>query len=122
MPYLDLHDHVRALEENGLLRRISQPIDKNTELDRLVRLQFRGLEEKQRKAFLFENVTDSSNTRYRFPVLAGGIAASREMYALGMQCEVHEIIDKWQRAAAKPVTPVEVKTARAQEEVIVLPK
>jgi len=120
MPYLDLHDHVRALEENGLLRRISQPIDKNAELDPLVRLQFRGLEEKQRKAFLFEKVTDSRNTRYRFPVLAGGMAASREMYAIGMQCGVDEISDKWLRAAAQPVAPVEVTHARAQEEVIYL--
>ena len=74
MAYMDLHDHVRALEDKGLLRRISQPIDKNTELHPLVRLQFRGLEEKERKAFLFENVTDCRNTRYRFPVLAAGLA------------------------------------------------
>jgi len=115
MPYRDLHDHVNVLEERGLLHRISQPIDKNTELHPLVRLQFRGLEEKQRKAFLFENVTDCNKTQYRFPVLAGGIAPSREIYALGMQCEVDEIADKWLRAVAKPIAPVEVKDARAQQ-------
>ena len=38
MAYMDLHDHVRALEDKGLLHRISQPIDKNTELHPLVRL------------------------------------------------------------------------------------
>lgn len=122
MSYLDLHDHVKVLEKNGLLRRISQPIDKNTELHPLVRLQFRGLEEKQRKAFLFENVTDCNKTRYGFPVLAGGIAASRDMYALGMQCEVSQIVEKWQRAAVQPVAPVEVTNARCQEVVINLPR
>lgn len=122
MAYRDLHDHVRALEDKGLLRRISQPIDKNTELHPLVRLQFRGLEEKERKAFLFENVTDCRNTHYRFPVLAAGLAASREMYAIGMQCEVDEINGKWLRAMERPIAPIEVSTARVQQEVHYLEK
>ena len=38
MAYLDLHAHLRNLEQRGMLRRIARPIDKNTELHPLVRL------------------------------------------------------------------------------------
>jgi hypothetical protein len=36
---------------------------KDTELMPLVRWQFRGLDEEQRKAFLFENVVDAKGSR-----------------------------------------------------------
>ena len=62
-PYPDLHDHVRALEKAGQLIRVDRPINKDTEMHPLVRWQFRGgIEEKDRKAFLFTNVTDSRGT------------------------------------------------------------
>jgi len=54
----------------------------------LVRLQFRGLEEKQREAFQFENVIDVKGRRYTMPVTVGTLAASTEIYALGLKCEV----------------------------------
>ncbi len=41
----------------------SLDFDKDTELMPLVRWQFRGLPEKERKAFLFENVTDVKGKR-----------------------------------------------------------
>jgi 4-hydroxy-3-polyprenylbenzoate decarboxylase len=115
MPYHDLHEHIALLEKNGLLHRISRPVNKNTELHPLVRLQFRGLEESERKAFLFENVTDGRGTSYPFPVLAGGLAPSQQIYALGMQCAVEEINSRWTRAMEQPIEPVEVTTARCQE-------
>ena len=37
----------------------SRDINKDTELMPLVRWQFRGLDERERKAFMFENVVDS---------------------------------------------------------------
>lgn len=115
MAYSDLHDHIRLLEEKGLLCRISRPINKDTELHPLVRLQFRGLEESDRKAFLFENVIDSNGRHYDMPVLVAGLAPSREIYALGMQCDVQEVNDKWMKATANPLEPVTVENARAQE-------
>ncbi len=59
MPYLDLHQHLKNLEEHGLLRRITRLINKDTELHPLVRWQYRGLSEEDRRAWLFENVTDA---------------------------------------------------------------
>ena len=49
----------QGLDKAGKLVRVTIPVNKDTELHPLVRLQFRGLPESQRKAFLFENVTDS---------------------------------------------------------------
>ena len=57
--YRDFREHLKALEERGKLIRIKREINKDTELMPLVRWQFRGLEEDQRKAFLFENVVDA---------------------------------------------------------------
>src|SRR5258708_20177262 len=67
--YPDLHDHIQALDEAGLLVTVDRPINKDTEMHPLVRWQFRGgIEEKDRKAFLFTNVVDSKNPKYHIPL------------------------------------------------------
>ena len=118
--YPDLHDHLRRLEERGLLTRIRQPINKDTELHPLVRWQFRGgIPEHERKAFLFENVVDGSGHRYDIPVVVGALAASREIYRLGMNdCPLDEINDRWSRAIANPIEPWVVDRAPCQEIVV----
>ncbi len=42
MAYRDLHEHLKALEASGYLRRIKRVINKDTELHPLVRWQYRG--------------------------------------------------------------------------------
>ncbi len=102
-PYPDLHDHVRALEKAGQLIRVDRPINKDTEMHPLVRWQFRGgIEEKDRKAFLFTNVTDCKGRKYDIPVLVGGLAANREIYRIGIGCEFAEIDARWVKAAQQP--------------------
>ena len=66
--YKDLREHLRALEDRGKLVRIKREINKDTQLHPLVRLQFRGLPEKERKAFLFENPVDSRGRKYHSDV------------------------------------------------------
>ena len=62
----------------------------------LVRWQFRGgIAEKDRKAFLFTNVTDSKGRKYDIPVLVGGLAANREIYRIGIGCPFEEIDARW---------------------------
>ena len=61
--YRDFRDHLTALEEHGKLVRIRRAINKDTELMPLVRWQFRGLDEAQRKAFMFENVVDGKGKK-----------------------------------------------------------
>ena len=41
-PPLDFQEHLRLLDERGLLTRIDRPIDKDRELHPLVRWQFQG--------------------------------------------------------------------------------
>ena len=54
--YKDLREYLKELERRGMMVRISRKINKDTELMPLVRLQFRGLPEVERKAFIFENI------------------------------------------------------------------
>ena len=90
--YTDLHDHLKNLDEAGLLVTVDREINKDTELHPLVRWQFRGgIEEKDRKAFLFTNVVDSKGNRYDMPVAVGVLAANRQIYSMGMGCPVEDV-------------------------------
>src|SRR5258705_1410673 len=113
-----LGKYVEGLDKAGKLVRVTMPVNKDTELHPLVRLQFRGLPESQRKAFLFEKVTDSRGRSYDIPVLVGALAGSAEIYALGMRCKLEDIEQVWKRALANQIPPVEVKNAPCQEIVI----
>ena len=117
--YPDLHDHIRAIEEAGMLVRVDRPINKDTEMHPLVRWQFRGgIEEKDRKAFLFTNVVDSKGNKYDIPVLVGGLAANREIYRLGLGCAFEEMDARWIRATQNPLPPRIVENAPCHEIVI----
>ena len=114
--YRDLRDFIEALEDRNLLMRVRRQINKDTELYPLVRLQYRGLREEQRKAFLFEHVTDVKGKEYNIPVLVGAVAGSRYIYALGMKCKPEEIPDKWFDAQLHPFKPTLVQGASVYEE------
>src|SRR5437867_5200569 len=108
-PRLDLQSHIADLEAKGLLVRIDHPVNKDTELHPLVRLQFiGGIPEAERRAFMFTNVVDGAGKRYDMPVVVGALAASAEIYALGMGCGVEEIGQAWLDAINHPVAPVRV--------------
>src|SRR5262252_3189893 len=106
-PRLDLQQHLADLEARGLLVRIDHPVDKDSELHPLVRLQFiGGIAEAERRAFLFTNVIDATGRRYDMPVVVGSIAASAEVYSLGMRRPVEEIGSAWIEAIVHPIPPV----------------
>jgi 4-hydroxy-3-polyprenylbenzoate decarboxylase len=115
--YEDLRAFIRELEANGKLLRIKRAINKDTELHPLVRWQFRGLDEEQRKAFLFENVTDSKGRTYRGSVLVGGLAGTAAIYCLGLQCKAEEVADRWLHAMDHPIAPEIVQRGSVTEEV-----
>ena len=80
----DLHEHLKRLDDAGLLIRIDEPINKDTEMHPLVRWQFRGgLKENQRKAFLFTNIIDSKGKKFDIPVVIGALSASSEIVPVG---------------------------------------
>jgi UbiD family decarboxylase len=117
--YPDLHDHIAALEKAGQLIRVDRPINKDTEMHPLVRWQFRGgLPESARKAFLFTNVIDSKGKRYDIPVIVGGLAANREIYRIGLGCNLDEIDSRWARATAAPIKTRVVERAPCHDVVI----
>jgi UbiD family decarboxylase len=113
--YKSLSEYVQVLEREGLLIRIDKAINKDTEMHPLVRWQFRGLDEEQRKAFLFENIYDAKGKQYAIPVLIGGLAASQKIYALGLMCKESEVEEIWSQALEKPIDPVLVKEGPVQE-------
>ena len=104
--YADLHEHLQALERAGLLITVDRPINKDTEMHPLVRWQFRGgIAERDRKAFLFNHVVDCKKRKYDIPVVVGALAASREIYRIGMNCPLEKINEVWTRAIAQPIAP-----------------
>src|SRR5688572_29175302 len=118
-PRLDFQEHLAELEAQGLLVRVDRPINKDTELQPLVRWQFvGGIPEDERRAFLFTNVVDSKGKRYDIPVAIGALASSPRIYAVGMGSPVEELGPTWLRATANPIGPVVTDGPPCQQVVI----
>lgn len=111
----DLRAHLADLEARSKLVRVARAINKDTELHPLVRWQFRGLRESERKAFLFENVHDSRGRQYGIPVVVGALAGSEEIYCLSMGCQSEQVLATWQKALANPLPAKVVDSAPVQE-------
>ena len=105
--YPDLHDHLRALDDAGLLITVDIPINKDTELHPLMRWQFvGGLEERDRKAMLFTNVVDSNGHAYDIPLTNGAMAANRAVYGIGMGSPRAWYLDQWMYPPVRSSTDV----------------
>jgi len=117
--YKDLREFLTALEKANKLRRISRPINKDTELHPIVRWQFRGLEEAERFGFLFDRVTGIHGENYRGSVAASVIAPSMEIYALALKCANNRaaMSEKWVEAFRRPFAPVKVASGPVKEEI-----
>ena len=115
--YKDFREYLKALEQKGKLTRIKREVNKDTQLHPLVRLQFRGLPEEERTAFLFENVVDSRGHKYESPVAIAALAGSSQIYAIGMMCQPEEISEKLLQAELHPIEPRLVSSGPVQEEI-----
>jgi UbiD family decarboxylase len=115
--YNDLREFINALDDQGKLYRIHREINKDTELQPLVRWQFRGLPEEARRGFLFDNVIDSKRRKFNCSVLVGGLAGSEAIYCLGLKCAPEEVADRWLYALDHPIDPIVVSDGPAQEEI-----
>jgi len=114
----DLRDFIKVLQRDGLLYRWQRPVNKDSELMPLMRLQYRGRSDAERQAFLYENVTDGQGRRYGIKVLTGVYAASRKIVTLGMGSQdPAEIYERWRHAVDKPIEPVMVQNGPVHEEV-----
>lgn len=117
-PYGDLREYLDELDARGLLVRVSLPINKDTELVPLVRLQFRGLPAQDRMAFLFENVTDSRGSAYDGSVVMGAFASSRAVYSTALAAEPEAVGARWAEALSNPLEPTLVQTGPCKEVVL----
>jgi len=117
--YADLHEHLEELKKRELLLTIDRPVNKDAELHPLVRWQYvGGVEEHERKAFLFTNVVDGRGRKYQFPVVVGAYAGNRAIYCIGMRAKPEQVQPKWDHAIAHPVAPRIVEKAPCQEVLI----
>src|SRR5712692_10178397 len=115
----DFQEHLANLEAAGLLVRVDREVNKDTELHPLVRWQFQGgLDEDQRRAFLFTNVVGADGRRFDMPVAVGALSASARIYALGMGCSVDDIGRAWTAAIGHPIPAVTVASPPCQEVVV----
>src|SRR5574342_80343 len=112
MPYDDLRDYLKVLEEKGKLFRISKEVDKDWELSAVAKLVFRKIPDERRPALLFEKVKGFS-----LPVVTGVLGASRQVYAIALETEMNfdEIFRRWSKAQANPIAPVIVESGPCQE-------
>jgi len=122
-PYFrDLRDFISLLEETGNLHRITARIEKNSELMPLVRWQYQGLPDNQRKAFLFDNVTDPQGKNYDCSVAVGVLGASRSIYKMALGLEEKsgpgEVAERWNRALSHPIASRIVKTGPVKEVIL----
>lgn len=114
--YRDFRQHLRDLDDAGLLVTVDEPIDKDTELHPLVRWQFcGGIAEPDRRAFLFTDVRDGAGHGFDVRVAVGALAASRAIYATALGCDLARVGEVWRRAIDAPRAPVEVSSAPCQE-------
>ena len=120
MPYRNLRDYLDTLRERGLLEVVDSPTCKDTELVPLVRLQFRGLPEARRKAFLFTDVTDARGRHFDASVAIGSLGASRAIYGAALGTGPDGIGGKWAAAHGNHMPPLEVSRAEAPVKDVVL--
>jgi len=123
MPYQELSDYINELSSRELLHVIDEPVCKDTELVPLVRLQFRGLNEEQRKAFWFRNVTDQRGREFDSSVILGSLGCSRAVYGAALGVQADEIAAKWTRVHGNPeeIRLIEYDQAPVKEVVVKSP-
>ncbi len=113
MAYRDLRDYLSALEKKGKLRRVRKEVDKDWEIAAVCRQLFKKIPPAQRPALVFENVKG-----FKIPVVAGVLGASRDIYAIGLETDSVEGINrKWDHALGNPIAPRMVKEAPCKENI-----
>jgi UbiD family decarboxylases len=115
----DIRNFIQDLDEKGLLQRITRKIDKDTELMPLVRVQYDALDDEDRKAFLFENVTDPRGKTYNGSV-AVSLLGTKDVYACAVGCERDQLRERITNGISNPIEPVmiaEGEEAPSREEV-----
>jgi UbiD family decarboxylase len=113
MTHRTIRDFLSALEQRGLLRRISRPVDRMWEPAALAKWMYQALPAEQRFGMYFENVKGSS-----IPIVTGALGANSAAYAIALDVAEDRINDAWAKACRNPLRPLVVEEAMCQEVVI----
>jgi UbiD family decarboxylase len=105
-----MRDYLAALEQQGFLRRVHRPVDRNWEVACLAKWMYQALPIDRRFGLYFDNVQGSS-----IPVITGALGARPESVAIALQCDVDRINDTVAAAMGKPIKPRVVDKAVCQE-------
>src|SRR5262249_5487019 len=111
----DFQEHLADLEARGLVVKIDRPTNKDTELHPLARWQFQGaVPSAARRPFFSTTVAGSGGRKSDMRVVAGALAASPEISALGMGVPLDDIGSAWLKAIQNPIPPVTINTGACQ--------
>ncbi len=113
MAHRTMREFLRVLEDKGLLRRISRPVDRLSEPAPLAKWMYQALPDEQRFGLFFEKVKGSD-----IPLVTAALGASTRAYATALGVEPEGINDALVKAFRNPVAPVKVDKAPCQEVVI----
>ncbi|MFQ5541557.1 MAG: UbiD family decarboxylase [Candidatus Binatia bacterium] len=114
MAYRDLRTYLAALEEKGKLKRVRKEVEKDWEIAAVCRQVFFKIPPERRPAVLFENVKGFS-----IPVVAGVLGISRQVYAIGLETDSLDGINrKWDHALGNPIPPRIVDHGPCKENIL----
>jgi hypothetical protein len=109
MPYEDLRQYLKVLEERGLLCHVKAEVDKDWEISAVCRRTFRAIPQERRPALMFDCIKG-----YNIPLVVGILGGSREIYATALETDQAGVWEKWARAS-HPVPPQLVESGPCQE-------
>jgi UbiD family decarboxylase len=111
--YEDLRSYLSALDERGLLSRVTRSVDKDWEVAAVCRRNFYAVPDAERTALMFTNVEG-----FDVPLVAGALGGSEAIYATALETSVDQVLDKWTRGVQSPIAPVRVDRGPCQENVL----
>lgn len=119
MPHFkDLREFLAEVKRRGRLYGFTEPVNKETELMPLFRVQMRGMPDKERCVLLFEDVRGADGRKYSMKVAAGVYGASTDFVTWGLGCEsVQEALERWHEGLTHPLAPVVVDYGPVHEEI-----
>ncbi len=110
MSHRSFREFIAVAEQQGILRRVRQTVDRTWEPACLARWAYQALPDESRFGLLFEDVEGSE-----FAFSTGVLGASRQSYALALGVAPEDINDPRAKALLNPIPPVTVETAPCQE-------
>ncbi|MBI4293035.1 MAG: UbiD family decarboxylase [Betaproteobacteria bacterium] len=113
MTHRTMRDFLTVLESQGLLRRVSETVDRMWEPAALAKWVFHGLPTEQRFGMYFEKVKGSD-----IPIVTGALGANPAAYATALDVAIDGTNDAWVKACRNPIAPKIVDKAPCQEVVI----